>query len=66
MNSTRSRWPRQTKQCERLANYPVLDEDDFGQREWNAQCETLGERGTARANRLLPPRWDFHPRSTAQ
>jgi hypothetical protein len=25
---------------ERLANYPILDEDDFGEREWDAMCET--------------------------
>jgi hypothetical protein len=25
--------------CERLANYPVLDEEDYSEREWNAACE---------------------------
>jgi hypothetical protein len=28
------------EQCGRLANYPVLDEDDWGRREYEAQCET--------------------------
>ena len=32
-------------QCERLANYPVLDEDDFGRREFEAQCETWENAG---------------------
>jgi hypothetical protein len=27
------------EQCGRLANYPVLDEEDWSQREWNAMCE---------------------------
>jgi hypothetical protein len=25
--------------CERLANYPILDEEDWSEREWNAACE---------------------------
>ena len=33
------------KQCERLANYPVLDEDDFCQREFEVQCETWENAG---------------------
>ena len=33
------------EQCARLANYPVLDEDDFGRREFEAQCETSESAG---------------------
>ena len=32
-------------QCERLTNYPILDEDDFGEREFEAQCETWANAG---------------------
>ena len=28
------------EQCGRLEDYPVLDEEDWSEREWNAQCET--------------------------
>jgi hypothetical protein len=32
-------------QCERLANYPVLDEEDWSRREYEAQCETWENAG---------------------
>ena len=32
-------------QCERLANYPILDEDDFSRREFEAQCEAWENAG---------------------
>jgi hypothetical protein len=32
-------------QCERLANYPVLDEDDWSRREYEEQCETWANAG---------------------
>jgi hypothetical protein len=33
------------EQCGRLANYPVLDEEDWSQREWNAMCEVWENAG---------------------
>jgi hypothetical protein len=33
------------EQCERLAQYPVLDEDDFCRREWEEQCQTWESAG---------------------
>jgi hypothetical protein len=32
-------------QCKRLADYPVLDEDDWSRREFEAQCETWANAG---------------------
>jgi hypothetical protein len=31
--------------CERLANYPILDEEDWSEREWNAACEVWEHAG---------------------
>ena len=33
------------EQCERLANYPVLNEEDWSEREWNGQCEVWENAG---------------------
>jgi hypothetical protein len=32
-------------QCGRLADYPILDEMDWSEREWNAACETWEHAG---------------------
>ena len=36
---------RAYEQCERLADYPVLNEEDWSEREWDAACEVWEHAG---------------------